>query len=68
MDNRQAQQALRVYKQMPFLARDLFARVVAVRVDRGSPFSPLLTLWLSMMAAVGRASRETCSRHVTDSA
>jgi hypothetical protein len=29
------------------------------------PFSALLTLWLSMIAAVGLASREACSRHAT---
>ena len=32
-------------------------------VDAGPPFSPLFTLWLSMMAAVGLASRRSCSRH-----
>jgi len=38
---------------MPLLALDLFAGIVAVRIDAGPPFSALFTLWLSMMAAVG---------------
>ena len=38
---------------MPLLALDLFARIVAMRVDAGPPFSALFTLWLSIMAAVG---------------
>ncbi len=37
--------------------RHLTAKTVA--------FSALLTLWLSMMAAVGLASRPACSRHWT---
>ena len=57
------QQALCVYKDMALLALDLLAGVIARRVDRRAPFSALLTLWLSMMAAVGLASRPTFSRH-----
>jgi len=56
-------QALGVYQQVTLLALDLLSRVVAVRVDRGPPFSALLTLWLSMIAALGLASREAWSRH-----
>ena len=59
------QQALRVYQDMALLALDLLARVIAVRIDRGPPFSAALTLWLSMIAAVGLASRPACSRHFT---
>ncbi len=59
------QQTLRVYKDMALLPFDLFARIVSRRVDRRPPFSALLTLWLSMMAAVGLASRPAFSRHRT---
>ena len=57
------QQTLRVYQDMALLALDLLARVIPVRIDRGPPFSAALTLWLSMIAAVGLASRPACSRH-----
>ena len=59
------QQTKRVYKDMALLALDLFARIIAMRIDAGPPFSALFTLWLSMMAAVGLASRSFCSRHST---
>src|SRR3954447_17442914 len=59
------QQALRVDEKVTLLAFDPFTRIVARRVDRGPPFSALFTLWLSMIATVGLASREACSRHVT---
>jgi hypothetical protein len=35
------------------LALDLLARIIPVPVDAGPPFSALLTLWRSMIAAVG---------------
>ena len=57
------QQALRIDEDMPLLALDLLARVIARRINRRSPFSALLTLWLSMIAAVGLASREAAWRH-----
>ena len=38
------QQAKRIYKNMPLLALDLLSRIVAIRVDRGPPFSALFTL------------------------
>jgi hypothetical protein len=38
---------------VPFLALDLLARIIAMRIDPGPPLSALFTLWLSMMAAVG---------------
>ena len=62
MHDRMHQQALRIDKNVPLLALDLLACVVAGRIDAGPPFSALLTLWLSMMAAVGLASREASSR------
>ena len=51
-------------ENVPLLALDLLARIVARRV-RDPPFSALFTLWLSMIAAVGLASRSTCSRQRT---
>ncbi len=59
------QQALSVYQEMPLLAFDLLARIVTMRIDAGPPFSALLTLWLSIIAAVGLASRPANSRHCT---
>src|SRR6266853_6905148 len=59
------QQTQRVYENMALLPLDLFARVIAMRIDAGPPFSALFTLWLSTMAAVGLASRSPCSRHAT---
>jgi transposase len=59
------QQALRVDENVTLLAFDPFTRIIARRVDRGPPFSALFTLWLSMIATVGLASREACSRHFT---
>jgi hypothetical protein len=67
MDDGVQQQALGVDQQMPLLALDFLARVIAMAVDRGPPFSALLTLWLSMIAysaEVGRrfrAKSATCS-------
>jgi hypothetical protein len=65
MHNGVQQQALGVYKEMALLAFDLLASVEAGGIDPRPPFSALLTLWLSMMAAVGLASRSACSRHLT---
>jgi len=62
------QQALRVDQDVPLLPLDLLAAIEARRIDAAPPFSALLTLWLSMMAAVGLASRSACSRHSTSSA
>ncbi|GAN82766.1 hypothetical protein GHA01_31950 [Novacetimonas hansenii] len=42
---------------MPLLALDPLAGVKAGRIDAPPPFSALLTLWLSMIAAVGLALR-----------
>jgi hypothetical protein len=53
---------------MSLLAFDQFARIEPVRIDAWPPFSALFTLWLSMMQAVGLASRSAFSRHSTYSA
>jgi len=68
MNDRVQQQTLHVDENMPFLALDQLARVEPVRIDTGPPFSALFTLWLSMMQAVGLASRSTFSRQSTYSA
>jgi hypothetical protein len=41
VDDGPKQQALRVYQDMTLLALDLFARVVAMRINRAPPFSAL---------------------------
>src|ERR1700712_2585157 len=65
MDNGVQQQALCIYQDMALLALELFARIIAMRIDRDPPFSALLTLWLSMMAAVGLALRSANWGHST---
>jgi hypothetical protein len=50
---------------MPLAAGDFLARIVTLRVDRGPPFCAALALWLSMIAALGLASRPACSRQLT---
>ena len=64
-DDAVQQQALRIDQNMPLLALDQLARIEAVRIDARPPFSALFTLWLSMMQAVGLASRSAFSRHLT---
>jgi hypothetical protein len=59
------QQALRIDKDVALFAFDFLPRVVAARIDAVPPFSELFTLWLSMIAAVGLASRPAFSRHFT---
>jgi hypothetical protein len=61
----EAESAYRVDENMPLLAFDLLARIVAVRIDAAPAFSALFVLWLSMTAAVGLASRFVASRHFT---
>jgi len=65
MNDGMQQQAQCIYENVALLALDLLARVIARRIDAGPPFSALFTLWLSMMATVGLASRFSCSRHAT---
>ncbi len=59
------QEAERIDEDMALAALDLLARVVARRIEREPPFTAPLTLWLSMMAALGLASRPACSRVAT---
>ena len=56
------EQAERVDEDVALAARDLLARIVALRVDRGPPFCAALALCESMIAVVGLASRPSCSR------
>ena len=58
-------QAQCIDKDVTLLALDQLARVEAMRIDAGAPFSALLTLWLSITQAVGLASCSACSRHLT---
>jgi hypothetical protein len=59
------QQTQRVDQNVTLLALDFLACIIARRIDARPPFSALFTLWLSMMAAVGLASRSACSRQAT---
>jgi hypothetical protein len=71
MDDGVEQEAYGVDKNVPLLTLDLsatsslslLARIVPVRINARPPISALFTLWLSMMAAVGLASRCARSRH-----
>ncbi len=65
VNNGVEQQIQRIYEKVTLLTFDLLACIIAMRIDTGPPFSALLTLWLSMMAAIGLASRSPCSRHST---
>jgi len=59
------QQSHGVDEDMPLLALYQLAGIEPMRIDPDPPFSALFTLWLSMMQAVGLASRSACSRHLT---
>ena len=65
MDDGVQQQTQRIDENMPLLALDHLAGIEPVRIDASPPFSALFTLWLSMIAAVGLASRSARSRHST---
>lgn len=65
MDDDAQKQAERIDEDMPLAARDLLARVIALRIDPRPPFCAALALWLSRMAAVGLASRPSRSRTAT---
>jgi len=67
-DDAVQEQALGIDEDVPLLALDQLARIEAGRIDARPPFSALFTLWLSMMQAVGLASRSAFSRHFTYSA
>ena len=62
MDDDIQEQAERLDENMPLAAGNLLARIEALRVQRSAPFCAALALWLSMMAAVGLASRPSRSR------
>ena len=64
-DQSMQQQPELVDQDVSFLALDQLTGIEAGWIDRGPPFSALFTLWLSMMPAVGLASRAACSRHFT---
>ena len=59
------QQSHRIDEEMALLALDQLAGIEPMWIDADPPFSALFTLWLSMMQAVGLASRSACSRHLT---
>ena len=65
MDHDVQQEAERIDEDMPLAARDLLARIEALRVDRRPPFCAALALWLSITAAEGLASRPSFSRSAT---
>jgi hypothetical protein len=62
MDVRVQHEAERVDGDMALLALDLLAGIEARWINVGPPFSAPLTLWLSMIATVGLASRPSRSR------
>jgi hypothetical protein len=64
MHDRVHQQTGRISDDMPLPAFDFLPRVIAIWIDAGPPFSALFTLWLSITAAVGLASRPANSRHL----
>jgi hypothetical protein len=65
VDDDVQQEPERVDKDVPLAAGDLFARIIALRVERRAPFCAALALWLSMIAAVGLASWPSRSRVAT---
>jgi hypothetical protein len=62
------QQSYRIDKRVPFDALDLFSRIVANGIPAAAPFSVAFTAWVSMIAAVGDASRPSASRQAISSA
>lgn len=61
-EERAQDEAAEVDGDMALLARDLLRRVVARRCRTSPPFSALLTLWLSTIAAEGSSVRLACQR------
>lgn len=59
------QETKRVDEDVPLAPRNFLGAVKALRIEVGPPFGAPFTLWLSMMAAVGLASRPSISRTAT---
>jgi len=57
----------RINDQIALNALDLLSRVISDRIGITPPFSVALTLCVSIMAAVGEASRPSASRHFVSS-
>jgi hypothetical protein len=57
-------EAERVDENMPFVASDLLARIIALGIDRGLPYCAALALWPSMIAALALGARPLRSRTV----
>jgi hypothetical protein len=62
MDGDGKDQAEGIDEEMTLLSFDFLARVIARRIDVRPPFFALFTLWLSITAALGEASRPSRSR------
>ena len=62
------QQSYRIDNRVAFDAFDFLARIVANGIPAAAPFSVAFTAWVSMMAAVGEASRPSASRQATSTA
>lgn len=65
MDHDIQKEAEGIDEDVALATRDLLARVVALRIDRGPLFAAALALWLSMTAADRLASRPSFSRTAT---
>ena len=62
VDDDVQQQTERIDEHMALAPRDFLSGVEALRIKRKAPFGAALALWLSMIAAVGLASRPAASR------
>jgi len=65
MDTDGQEQSEGVGQDVALAAKNLPARVIAGRVERGPPLREPFALWLSMTAVVGLASRPAVSRTST---
>ena len=64
MNDDPKRQAFGVDKGVALAPLDLFSGVIAYLAVKTAPFSAAFNVWLSMTAAVGLASRPSCSRSV----